>query len=829
MHPEKPFSINPCYVLELVPGHGLESRLYGGASSEYLQSIPDDIVAPDEYYPHPYKDEIDSLKYRSYQLKVEAGETGKHGTSGTLNNPEMSSMQGVWIDTEKDLIVLIDRINSGGDDTREIAIDLEAHSFRSFSGFVCLMQLSLRRPRVENGQMANISNEGGSIHTAYDFLVDTLALRGVMNKYFAPIMANPDIVKVMHGADSDVGWFQRDFGIYIVNLFDTGRASRALPHFSKAGLAYLLSKYANVEADKKHQLSDWRQRPLPADMLSYATSDTAYLLDIYDKIRLELLKREKGDDVIGIKYVLDASKKVCLIRYDKEAFKPNSYTNLLRSKRGNKAHTDLSDSQNSLLKKLFDWRDATAREEDESLQYVCGNNGLLRIATNCPQSILALKSCVNPLPPLVLKYAQDILKIVRNATGNGSETNIDIEYSPDTIRNTPNEKQRVDRSGIISPVLGTLDLYKRAGWTTPMPVLNNSDEDQTSSSDYQMSEITTQASNRDFSSSTLTIHNLEMKVSGASPSGMSKGVDGVGAAQEAFGEGDGVSNTDHSIVHKQIINAEKAAGRIRDSMKGGNQNLLRLVKTTTFVNEGDEASREDTTGHKEDDEEDNVVEEFQIPKSVSEIYNMSNRNRRKSKKTPVHFSDDEDASADDMDVSQAEEIISKSGPDRKDYFDDSSFKRQRTKSTDTSSVDKDRSDDIELMVGLGWVKDKKEAEGIIVEQKQLLESSENGGGKEKNRATVDADSNNGGKQNPRTRRGRRNASSNIPYDYSKVGPIGVGGGVPNDNPFFAGAAVSGGSLNKSSTGKERKKQNNSRKGGKRQNFSGGNKTHVYRK
>lgn len=31
------------------------------------------------------------------------------------------------------------------------------------------------------------------------------------------------IKQVMHGADKDVLWLQRDFGIYICNLFDTGQ------------------------------------------------------------------------------------------------------------------------------------------------------------------------------------------------------------------------------------------------------------------------------------------------------------------------------------------------------------------------------------------------------------------------------------------------------------------------------------------------------------------------------------------------------------------------------------------------------------------------------
>ena len=41
-------------------------------------------------------------------------------------------------------------------------------------------------------------------------------------------MHHMQVVKVLHGADSDIVWLQRDFGIYVTNLFDTGQAARVL-------------------------------------------------------------------------------------------------------------------------------------------------------------------------------------------------------------------------------------------------------------------------------------------------------------------------------------------------------------------------------------------------------------------------------------------------------------------------------------------------------------------------------------------------------------------------------------------------------------------------
>lgn len=88
----------------------------------------------------------------------------------------------------------------------EIAVDLEHHDYRTYSGFVCLMQLSTR--------------EG-------DWIVDTLELREELEA-LNEVFTDSGIVKVFHGAESDIVWLQRDFNLYIVNLFDTYHASKVL-------------------------------------------------------------------------------------------------------------------------------------------------------------------------------------------------------------------------------------------------------------------------------------------------------------------------------------------------------------------------------------------------------------------------------------------------------------------------------------------------------------------------------------------------------------------------------------------------------------------------
>lgn len=57
----------------------------------------------------------------------------------------------------------------------------------------------------------------------------------------------------------DMVWLQRDLGLYVNGLFDTGSACEAL-HYPQKSLAFLLKKFVNFDADKKYQLADWRVR-----------------------------------------------------------------------------------------------------------------------------------------------------------------------------------------------------------------------------------------------------------------------------------------------------------------------------------------------------------------------------------------------------------------------------------------------------------------------------------------------------------------------------------------------------------------------------------------
>lgn len=325
-----------------------------------------------EVYNHPYEFELDNFNLPECQLKK----------SVPVQYKSLESTEFKLIEKPSDIEILLKDLKN----QKEIAIDLEHHSYRTFQGITCLMQIS-------------------TVNT--DYLIDTLALRSELHQ-LNEIFTKSTILKIFHGADMDIMWLQRDLSLYVVNMFDTHQAAKQLnlPYLS---LAYLLNKYCGINPNKHFQLADWRMRPLPAELIKYAREDTHYLLHIKDMLKNELIEMANGKSNI-LKAVYDRSTDLCKQTYVKPIWTKESCMNIYR-----KSQKSFNNKQMYALLELHKWRDITAREEDDSIGYVLPNHMLLNIAETLPREMQGILACCNPIPPLVRQNVLKLHKIVLKA------------------------------------------------------------------------------------------------------------------------------------------------------------------------------------------------------------------------------------------------------------------------------------------------------------------------------------------------------------------------------------------------------------------------------
>ncbi|XP_062166108.1 protein RRP6-like 2 [Alnus glutinosa] len=314
------------------------------------------------------------------------------GNVDPIKPPSLESTPFKFVEEVKDLKEMAAKLRG----VNEFAVDLEHNQYRSFQGLTCLMQISTRTE---------------------DFVVDTLKLRIHIGPYLREVFKDPTKRKVMHGADRDIVWLQRDFGIYVCNLFDTGQASKVLK-LERNSLEFLLHHFCGVTANKEYQNADWRLRPLPEEMLRYAREDTHYLLHIYDLMRIKLFSMPKESENFDtpLVEVYKRSYDVCMQLYEKELLTDNSYLYIY----GLQAAA-LDAQQLAVVAGLCEWRDVVARAEDESTGYVLPNKVVLEIAKHKPDSTSKLRRLVKSKHPYIERNLASVVSVIRHSLQNAAD------------------------------------------------------------------------------------------------------------------------------------------------------------------------------------------------------------------------------------------------------------------------------------------------------------------------------------------------------------------------------------------------------------------------
>ncbi|MGA9178317.1 MAG: ribonuclease D, partial [Desulfobacterales bacterium] len=257
---------------------------------------------------------------------------------------------------------------------KAVAVDLEADSMYHYQEKVCLIQIA-----TENAS----------------FVVDPLAIKDLA--LLKPIFSDPDIKKIFHGADYDVRSLYRDFEIRINNLFDTELACRFLG-IKETGLQAVLKMFFNVDVDKKYQKKDWSKRPLPKEMMEYASKDVIYLLPLARTLTHKLEKLDR------ITWVLEECEDLSKVR----PALSNEAPLFMKFKGAGR----LKSRSLAVLEALLQFRKRVAEKKDRPFFKIIGNESIMKITTARPATLRRLKN-INALSNRQISmYGSDLIKVV---------------------------------------------------------------------------------------------------------------------------------------------------------------------------------------------------------------------------------------------------------------------------------------------------------------------------------------------------------------------------------------------------------------------------------
>jgi len=264
-----------------------------------------------------------------------------------------------------------------------VGVDTESNSLYAYFERVCLIQFST----IE-----------------IDLLIDPLGMEDL--SALGPLFSNPAIEKVFHAAEYDLICLRRDFGFEFANLFDTMAASRILG-YEAVGLGSMLEAHFGIKVDKRQQRANWGQRPLPAELLNYASLDTHYLIQLRNILKEKLHERDlwqlAEEDFCRLA-ALQAVEGNGSGGGEERAVDPW---------RINGAH-DLQPQQAAVLMELCRYRDKIARQLDRPLFKVINDQTLMKIALETPRDLESLRRMHGMTPAQVRRHGAKLLEAVKN-------------------------------------------------------------------------------------------------------------------------------------------------------------------------------------------------------------------------------------------------------------------------------------------------------------------------------------------------------------------------------------------------------------------------------
>jgi ribonuclease D len=121
------------------------------------------------------------------------------------------------------------------------------------------------------------------------FIVDCLS--GIDLSGLFRIIADKEIIKIIHSARQDLQIFYHQSGLMPAGIMDTQIMANICGIGCNAGYSKLVENFFKRTIDKKQQRSNWQRRPLSKQQLNYAVIDVEFLEEIYQKL-YDLLKKK---------------------------------------------------------------------------------------------------------------------------------------------------------------------------------------------------------------------------------------------------------------------------------------------------------------------------------------------------------------------------------------------------------------------------------------------------------------------------------------------------------------------------------------------------------
>jgi ribonuclease D len=236
-----------------------------------------------------------------------------------------------------------------------MALDTEFLRERTYRSKLCLVQ---------------IAAPGGLC------LIDPLARIDLSS--VARLLADPAIEVVVHAGRQDLELFYERYGTVPANVFDVQVAAGFVGYGASLPYARVVEVVLGKKLLKGESYSDWCKRPLTDSQLRYAAEDVAWLLEVAEGLKRELVARDR------MQWAVEEMRG--LERAGTYEVDPGESWRRVGGRGG------LPASRLAVLREVARWREETAMRRDLPRGWVLKDPTLIEIARRAPRDLAGLKA-----------------------------------------------------------------------------------------------------------------------------------------------------------------------------------------------------------------------------------------------------------------------------------------------------------------------------------------------------------------------------------------------------------------------------------------------------
>ncbi|MBY0355447.1 MAG: ribonuclease D [Rickettsiales bacterium] len=230
--------------------------------------------------------------------------------------------------------------------------------------------------------------------------IDTLATGLDLSPVYA-LLDDTNIVKVMHAGKQDIEILVNRQGRIPAPLFDTQVAAMVCGYGEQIGYESIVRQLTGTSIDKSQQFTDWAQRPLSPQQITYAIADVVHLCAVYRALLSELTQGNR------LQWMDEEITKM----QDLSAYVVEPKDAWLRQKKRHGSPHYLA-----RLRALAAWREQEAQARDVPRGRLIKDDTLQELAMTAPKNLAALSRARGLGNHLSQQQKETLLQLVAEAS-----------------------------------------------------------------------------------------------------------------------------------------------------------------------------------------------------------------------------------------------------------------------------------------------------------------------------------------------------------------------------------------------------------------------------